>query len=204
MLRNDAESYGVVTILFHWIIAAIFLGQILLGYMMVRTGNYALQFSLFQWHKSLGFLILLLSGVRLLWRMANPRPRAPDSMSRIERAAAHVAHAFLYIALFVIPLTGWALASSSPLQIPTYAFNLVVIPPLPLTISDQAEAFWTASHAWLAYLSAIVAAAHILAAMHHHFWKKDTVLLRMLGARRPAPVRSRADPLRIANKDTRS
>ncbi|MBN9134961.1 MAG: cytochrome b/b6 domain-containing protein, partial [Phyllobacterium sp.] len=107
-------------------------------------------------------------------------------------------------ALFVIPLTGWALASSSPLQIPTYAFNLLVIPPLPLTISDQAEAFWTASHAWLAYLSAIVAAAHILAALHHHFWKKDIVLLRMLGARRLASVRPRADPLRIANKDTRS
>ncbi|RZS83996.1 cytochrome b561 [Phyllobacterium myrsinacearum] len=204
MLRNDAESYGVVTILFHWIIAVIFLGEILLGYLMVRTGNYALQFSLFQWHKSFGFLILLLSGLRLLWRMVNPRPHPSDGISRIERAAAHAAHGFLYLALFVIPLTGWAVASSSPLQIPTYAFNLVVIPPLPLAISDQAEAFWTMSHAWLAYLSAIVATAHILAALHHHFWKKDAVLLRMLGARRPAPVRPHADPLRIANKDTRS
>lgn len=204
MLRNDAESYGVVTILFHWIIAVIFLGQILLGYLMVRTGNYALQFSLFQWHKSLGFLILLLSGLRLLWRLANPRPHPSDGISRIERAAAHAAHGFLYLALFVIPLTGWAVASSSPLQIPTYAFNLVVIPPLPLAISDQAEAFWAMSHAWLAYLSAIVATAHILAALHHHFWKRDAVLLRMLGARRAAPVRPHADPLRIANKDTRS
>lgn len=204
MLRNDAESYGVVTIVFHWIIAAIFLGQILLGYLMVRTGNFTLQFGLFQWHKSLGFLILLLSGLRLLWRLANPRPRPPDGMSRMERAAAHVAHGLLYLALLVIPLTGWAVASSSPLQIPTYAFNLVVIPPLPLAISDQAEAFWTSSHAWLAYLSAIVATAHIVAALHHHFWKKDTVLLRMLGAHRPASARSRADPLHVVNKDTRS
>ncbi len=181
MLRNNAESYGLVTILFHWIIAVIFIGQILLGYLMVRTSDFALQFSLFQWHKSFGFLILGLSAFRLVWRMANPRPRDPLDMSRIERLAAHMAHGVLYLALFLVPLTGWALASSSPLQIPSFAFNLVVIPPLPLTISDQAEAFWTASHAWLAYLSTFVAAAHILAALHHHFWKKDAVLRRMLG-----------------------
>lgn len=181
MLRNDTESYGLVTILFHWIIAVIFIGQILLGYLMVRTSDFALQFSLFQWHKSFGFLILGLSGFRLVWRIANPRPRDPADMNRIERFAARLAHGILYLALFLIPLTGWALASSSPLQIPTFAFNLIVIPPLPLTISDQAEAFWTASHAWLAYLSAFVAAAHMLAALHHHFWKKDAVLRRMLG-----------------------
>jgi cytochrome b561 len=181
MLRNDTESYGLITILFHWIIAIIFLGQILLGYLMVRTTDFALQFSLFQWHKSFGFLILGLSGLRLIWRIANPRPRDPAGMGRGERVAAHLAHGVLYLALFLIPLTGWALASSSPLQIPTFAFNLIVIPSLPLAISDQAEAFWTASHAWLAYLSAVVAAAHMVAALHHHFWKKDAVLRRMLG-----------------------
>ncbi|MBA8880687.1 cytochrome b [Phyllobacterium myrsinacearum] len=196
MLRNDTESYGLLAILFHWIIAAIFMGQILLGYLMVRTSDFALQFSLFQWHKSFGFLILVLSGVRLLWRMANPRPRDIAGMSRMERSAAHLTHGVLYLALFLIPLTGWALASSSPLQIPTFAFNLIVIPPLPLTISDQAEAFWTASHAWLAYISSLVAAAHMSAALHHHFWKKDAVLRRMLS------WHSRART--AAQKDTRS
>lgn len=180
MLRNSRNSFGLVSILFHWIIGLIFLGQIVLGYLMVRVSDFTLQFSLYQWHKSFGFLVLGLSAFRLLWKIANPRPQDPESMSSLERTAAHAAHGILYLSLFIVPLTGWAVASSSPLQIPTFMFNLVVIPHLPLTISDSAEAFWTAGHAWLAYLSAIVAAGHILAALHHHFWKRDSILMRIL------------------------
>lgn len=183
MLRNSRESFGLVSILFHWIIALIFLGQIVLGYSMVRVSDFALQFSLYQWHKSFGFLVLGLSLLRLLWKLANPRPHDLQHMSSLKRGASHVAHFILYLSLFVVPLTGWAIASTSPLQIPTFMFDLVVIPQLPMTISDTAEAFWASSHAWLAYLSAIVATGHILAAFHHHFWKRDTILVRMLSPR---------------------
>ncbi len=183
MLRNSRDSFGLVSILFHWIIALIFLGQIFLGYLMVRTSDFTLQFNLFQWHKSFGFLILGLSALRLIWKFLNVRPRDPETMPPIERVAAHAAHVLLYLSLFIVPLTGWAVASSSPLQIPTFMFNLLVVPQLPITISDSAEAFWSASHAWLAYLSSVVAAAHILAALHHHFWKRDAILIRMLRSR---------------------
>ncbi|EJN06570.1 cytochrome b [Phyllobacterium sp. YR531] len=185
MLRNSKDSFGLISILFHWIIALIFLGQILLGYLMSRVSDFTLQFSLFQWHKSFGFLVLGLSAVRLLWKAASVSPSNPESMTTIERVGSRIVHAALYGALFIVPLTGWAIASSSPLLIPTYMFNLVVIPSLPLQVSDNAEAFWTASHAYLAYFSATIAALHILAALHHHFWKKDAILTRML---RPSPA----------------
>lgn len=180
MLRNSKDSFGLISILFHWIIALIFLGQILLGYLMSRVSDFTLQFSLFQWHKSFGFLVLGLSALRLLWSAASVRPSSLAGLSNIERLGARTAHLILYAALFIVPLTGWAIASSSPLLIPTYMFNLVVIPSLPLPVSDSAEAFWTASHAYLAYFSAAVAICHILAALHHHFWKKDATLTGML------------------------
>jgi hypothetical protein len=31
MLRNGHESFGLVTILFHWVIVVLFIGQMLLG-----------------------------------------------------------------------------------------------------------------------------------------------------------------------------
>ncbi len=43
MLRNSRDSFGLVSILFHWIIGLIFLGQILLGYLMVRVSDFTLQ-----------------------------------------------------------------------------------------------------------------------------------------------------------------
>ncbi|PSH66335.1 MULTISPECIES: cytochrome b [Phyllobacterium] len=199
MLRNTKDSFGLVSILFHWIIGFIFLGQIALGYLMVRVSDFTLQFSLYQWHKSFGFLVLGLSAFRLLWKAANARPRDLASMGQMERVAAHGAHIALYASLFIVPLTGWAVASSSPLQIPTFMFNLVVIPQLPIAISDSAEAFWSASHAWLAYLSAVIAVAHILAALHHHFWKRDTVLIRML---RPNAAKRRHQAIKLTGKSS--
>ena len=80
MLRNNRDSFGLVSILFHWIIGLIFLGQIPLGYLMVRVSDFTLQFSLYQWHKSFGFLVLGLSALRLVWKFANPRPRDPRTM----------------------------------------------------------------------------------------------------------------------------
>jgi cytochrome b561 len=181
LLRNNETRYGGVSIFFHWVIGLIFIGQIGLGWLMLKDIDPALQFSLFQWHKSFGFLILGLSALRLLWTLANKRPQAIAGMKAWERLAASGAHVLLYAALFAVPLAGWAIASVSPLQIPSFMFNLVVIPHLPMEVSEEAETLWANVHAFLAYSAALVAAAHIGAALRHHFFLRDRVLMRMLG-----------------------
>lgn len=181
MLRNDTHSYGLVSILFHWVIAALFLCQLPLGYLTQAAQDQpALQFELYQWHKSLGFLILAIAVPRLVWAAINVRPALPDTLTATEKHAAHAAHLALYAATVLVPLAGWAVASSSPLRIPSYAFNLVVIPHLPLPVSNGAEAFWSSIHAFLAYASGFIAAVHILAALRHHFHFRDNTLSRML------------------------
>ncbi len=179
MIRNSDVTYGSVAIFFHWSIAALFIGQIGLGWFMLEDTDPARQFWLFQWHKSFGFLILALAALRLIWTLANRRPVEPDSLTAFEKIGARAAHWLLYAALFVVPLTGWAIASTSPLQIPSYAFNLVVIPHLPMNVSEAGERFWADVHAVLAYGAAIVAGLHILAALRHHFWLRDGILLRI-------------------------
>lgn len=181
MLRNTPRSYGLVAILFHWVVAALFLCQIPLGYLTQATRNHpALQFELYQWHKSLGFLILLLAAARLIWAIVNPKPDLPASQSESERLAARAAHLSLYALTVLVPLAGWAAVSASPLRIPSYAFNLVVVPNLPLQVSDTGEALWSSVHGFLAYAAAFLAAVHILAALRHHFHLRDDTLLRIL------------------------
>ena len=41
-----------------------------------------------------------------------------------------------------MPVAGWAVASTSTLAIPTFFFDLVVIPHLPFEKSEAAEAFF--------------------------------------------------------------
>jgi cytochrome b561 len=97
-----------------------------------------------------------------------------------EQAAAKAAHICLYAATVAVPLAGWAVVSTSPLHIPSYVFNLFVVPNLPLTVSNASEALWSSIHAFLAYAAGFIAAVHILAALRHHFHFKDDVLARML------------------------
>jgi cytochrome b561/polyisoprenoid-binding protein YceI len=180
-LRNQDQAYGLVTIVLHWLIAALFIGQVAFGFTIQRIESMALQFTLIQWHKSFGFLILGLAGLRLVWALANPKPRDLPSLKRWERVGARLARYLLLVLVVLVPLAGWALVSTSTLRIPTLAFNQVLIPHLPLTPSEAAEHFWRAAHEWLAYATAAVAVVHIAAALRHHFWLRDGVLRRMLG-----------------------
>ncbi|MCZ7448375.1 cytochrome b [Agrobacterium rhizogenes] len=179
--RNTPSSFGLVAIAFHWTIAVLFVAQLALGYLMSRDSiDPVLQFNLFQYHKSIGFLVLALAVPRCIWSVFSDKPRAVDGESVVSRFAARAAHAALLFLTLAVPLAGWAVASTSPLQIPSYVFDLVVVPGLPMAISDQAEAFWSDVHATLAYLAAIIVFLHVIAALWHHFVRRDPTLRRML------------------------
>jgi cytochrome b561 len=182
------RGYGHTAIAFHWTVAALFLGQIARGYATQATADApALQFSLYQWHKSIGFAVLALAVLRIAWTVAVPQPASAEELAPLERLLARSTRLVLYAATLLVPLTGWAIASSSPLRIPSYVFDLVLVPPLPLPVSEGAEAAWSSAHALLAYCTGVLALAHATAALRHHFILRDGVLARML----PMPARPR-------------
>ena len=82
-------------------------------------------------------------------------------------------------------MTGWAIASTTVLEIPTFAFYLFIVPDLPLTRSDAAEALWTSVHDVLGWVLLGLVLLHVLAALRHHFLLHDGVLARMLAAGPP-------------------
>lgn len=180
MLRNTERNYGWVAIVLHWAIAVLIVGQWTLGRVMKNLADQRLSFDLIQWHKSFGLLILALAVLRLLWRLANPRPALPADMAAVERQAAAWTHRALYALMVVLPLTGWAIASTTVLEIPTFAFYLFVVPDLPLARSDAAEASWTLVHDILGWVLLALVLLHVAAALRHHFLLHDGILVRML------------------------
>lgn len=183
MLRNDKAGFGWITIALHWTIAVIILALIGLGFIMRRIPiDPALQFSLYQWHKSLGFTALALAAIRTLWHVVEQRPRPPEGLSAVERRAADATHILLIVLALAVPVAGWAVASTSTLNIPSFYFNWFVIPHLPMAKSAPAEDFWTLVHLTLAYLLLAAIALHVLAALYHHIARHDDVLIRMLSA----------------------
>ena len=69
--------------------------------------------------------------------------------------------------------------------------------------SAPAEDFWTLVHMSLAYLLLAFVAFHALAALYHHFARRDDVLVRMLSAGSHRRKRSQAagsDPVIAGRK----
>lgn len=188
-MRNDhAHGYGALAICLHWLLALMILGLLALGFVMRRMAiDPALQFSLYQWHKSIGLTALGLAALRAVLWLFTRSPSPVPSLTPIERQASHATHIVLALLSLGVPLAGWAVASTTTLNIPTFFFDLVVIPSLPLARSAEAEGFWTLVHMWAAYFLLSLAALHAAAALYHHFIRRDEVLWRMLG--RPAPDR---------------
>lgn len=193
MLRGSGNAYGFFAILLHWLIALLILALLALGYIMTRPDiDPALQFSLFQWHKSFGMLVLALALVRAVQWAMSVKVAAVSSLSGLERVLSSTTHKLLLVLGVLVPLAGWVIASVSPLGIPTFMFDLFVVPHLPLAQSEGAETLWSEVHATLAYTLLCLVVLHALAAFYHHLWRRDDVLMRMLGRRRSPPTEKRS------------
>lgn len=185
--------YTSVAILLHWIIAVLILFNLYLGFRMGFLKGLA-QFNVFQLHKSVGITILAFSLARLAWRLLNPPPPEPASLKPWEKLAAAGVHWGFYVIMIVMPLSGWILVSTSPLNIPTVLYHVIPWPHFPV-VHDLAAGPKTsvnhtssATHLVLAWSALALLALHLGAVVKHQFLDRDPVLGRMLPFTRRAPL----------------
>jgi cytochrome b561 len=175
--RSSPTRYSAVAQTFHWVIAALIVTQFVLALMADDLPIGVHKLALLARHKSFGMTILMLAILRLLWRLRNPPPALPPGMSPLERNLARATHAAFYVLLFAMPLTGWMMSSAKNFSVSW--FGLFTWPNLIGKNEGAFDALRTTHHL-LSYLLFAIAVLHILAALKHHFWNKDDVLLRML------------------------
>jgi cytochrome b561 len=177
----------------HWTIAALIAWNLVLGFRMHSASGLA-EFTLFQLHKSVGISVLLASLVRLAWRLANPPPPFSASMSVWEKTAAHVVHCALYMIMIGMPLTGWIVVSTSPLNIPTLLFHTIPWPHFPivnglaLPLKTTVNSSFDTTHMILAWSALALLALHVGGALKHMVVHRDGVMARMLPFGRPPAV----------------
>lgn len=181
-MTQAARSYGPTARLFHWAIAAAIAFQIPFGYYMTRLPLSPDKFESYALHKSVGISILAVSALRLAWRWIKRPPPLPPSTPVWQAVAAKVTHAGLYLATFALPITGWL--HSSAANVPVILFGIAPLPALVAPDKGLADRLHGA-HELLGYALTGLLAAHIGAALYHHFAKRDQVLSSMLpmGAR---------------------
>jgi len=189
--------YSAIAIALHWAIALCIIAMIPMGIWMTgaisEPGAQALAYRVFQFHKSVGFLILGLTALRIVWRLAHPVPPLPGGMKRWEAFAARATHAAFYGLMLALPLTGWlyvstgwAVSADRALAVPTSWFGLFSIPHLPWIGEASASLRRTVAfqamgaHSMLAWAAVALIALHVGAALKHQFIQRDGVLAHMV------------------------
>ncbi|TIX51904.1 cytochrome b/b6 domain-containing protein [Alteraurantiacibacter aquimixticola] len=166
------ERYSKGAILLHWLIALALAAEIAIGFGMPHDAS---GFALFQLHKSIGITILLLSLLRLGWRFTHkPPPKLEGGFNGFLASSVHV---LFYVFMIAAPLTGWAIVSTAPIDVPTLLFGVVPWPhlPLPASLNEPVEEV----HEILAFLGIALFVLHVAGALRHHFLMRDHLLLRM-------------------------
>lgn len=191
--------YTAVAVALHWAIAAAILANLLLGWWMTEAiedpASQAGAIAGYQLHKSIGLSILVLSVLRLLWRLTHKAPPLPGDMPDWQRWAARTVQGALYALMIVVPLSGWTYVSAQwrddgPLNVPTLWFGLFEVPHLfdagamALDERKAVAARNLAAHFWLAWSMGGLFVLHAAAALRHHFLRHDAVMASMLPDRR--------------------
>jgi cytochrome b561 len=180
------STYSAVAIGLHWLIAALMLTNIGLAWYFGSL-TYPDNVPPIQLHKSIGITVLLLTVLRIGWRIGHRPPPLPGHMAPWERWAARATHYLFYFLMLAMPLSGWAMVSASPLlrAHPTVLFGVVPWPTLPFggidpdTLHGLGKLF-RKTHDTLALVAYATIALHVAAALKHHLIDRDDVLTRML------------------------
>lgn len=176
-LRNSDQSWGAVAQFFHWTVALGVIGLAVVGLLMQELPASPTKIKIYALHKSIGMTVLALVVLRLVWRLFDRRPAYPPAMPGWQRLLASLTHGGLYLLMLAMPISGWLYNSASNFALRW--FNLFSIPPL--TGPDpQLKALAHDLHGYGFYLLALLFAAHLGAALKHHYLDRDDTLRRML------------------------
>ncbi|MGZ8408126.1 MAG: cytochrome b [Caulobacteraceae bacterium] len=187
MIRTD--RYTTVAIWLHWLIAAMIITNIALGFghewVDRDTGR-----QMIWWHKPIGLTVLMLSFVRLWWRLTHKPPPLPAAMPQWERFLASATHWLFYALMIGMPIGGWLFMSASPRNTPISYFGLFDWPFLPVhsLADDQRKAVFDSFkelHEIGGYMMLGLLVLHVAAALKHIFINRDEVGHHMIPALRP-------------------
>jgi len=177
------QKYPLRMRIFHWGMAAIILGLICAGWLMVSPDEVTMSpYDFFYpWHKSFGMLILFAALARLVMRLRTRTPELPAGLASWEKAGAKVGHALLYTLMIVVPLMGYSMSSSFTQSDGVYFFG-VNLPEL-LPKNDARFEVFRMLHRYLAYTLLGLVAVHAIGALKHRFLDRNPandVLSKML------------------------
>jgi cytochrome b561 len=182
--------YSNVTVAFHWVTVALVLTQAYLGFRFSLSEPSPERANVFEWHKTVGVVILLLTLARLTYRIKNPPPPFPPELPAWERILAVWNHRLFYTLLIAMPIVGFIAVSGFSQEPTTSLAGGIHVPILP-GIDRATGELAGEVHEYSAFLLVGLILLHVAAALKHQFVDK------WRGSARMPPFTSQGQPVAI-------
>ena len=174
-----AARYSRGAIVLHWAIALLIVLNVIAAWVSedmskedraIIIGN----------HKAIGIIVIVLTLVRIAWKLSHKAPPLVDTLKAWEAALAKVVHAGLYFLMLALPLSGWAMSSSFGKGAPVSIFGLFGVPALPVGTDKPTAGMYHEMHEIFGNLMVALFVLHVAAALKHHLVDKDGTMRRMV------------------------
>ena len=173
-LTNSITEYGFFSKIFHWLSAAVLIGQIPLGFYLVDLDFNETRLTIESIHVTLGLSIFYLTILRLIYKLLNPTPRLGHSIFPGQRIIAKLNHVFLYISILTITISGALKKLYNGEELDMFFFNIEIKDNFEL-----AEIFYEI-HIIGNYTLIVLISLHIFAVIIHTFLFKENLLEKIL------------------------
>lgn len=179
MTATNPPKYDSIAMLLHWVMAVLMILMVFFGEdLMEVEGEAAASTFLPSLHVSIGVAILVLTVLRLVWRLSNPPPPYPATMKVWEVTVSKVTHLLFYVLMVGLPLTGWLafpeFLRESPAMSGVSVWALFPVPAAPSLGDFGGEVHEIGSKAAM-----VLIILHVLAALKHQFVDRDGILYRI-------------------------
>ena len=182
----EHQRYTRVAILIHWLTALFIITNLVLGHVM-EGASPALKPILIPLHIWIGLSVLLLTAVRVVWRLIHKRPPYPPRYTPSELRLAGMVHTIFYTLMIAMPVIGYLLISANPPNPQRHLTFWGIIPlpypaalqhmdrPAQIVLHDQ----FVAAHAIGGWIVVGALALHLAGVVKHQFLDRTNILDRM-------------------------
>jgi cytochrome b561 len=177
---TPATRYGRGAVTFHWTMAVLIAVVGTLGLLHDSMPKQSHNFWI-NVHAILGLCVWVLVIARFGWRRSHPPPALPAASGELARRFSRPAHLLLYALIFITPVLGFVTFVWHGRAFDFELFRVDFGVAKDRAIFEPTEDI----HGYLAYALFTLVGIHVLAALWHHFYRRDRLLARMWPAGRP-------------------
>lgn len=186
-----SDSYSLIQRLLHWTIAILIMCLLGVGFFITFFADHEAGISVYQglsnavggemtnllykYHKTFGVVLLGLMVLRLICRLLIGKPAYSEPLPLHVKLASSGVHIALYLALFAMPIVGWAATAAGGYPVEFFDMKM----PGFLGKDPALSELLYEVHEILAWVILGLAALHIAGAMFHWIVRRDSIMGRM-------------------------